>query len=169
MFNVLTMCSSKAELETGLCANVSFSPHAFWLLAVDITSQEISEVYIQSNRQEQVATRIPFFPAEAYKPSNSAPNTSCSLCASCTCVCVYVGLFKTNWPESYWKSFAGCVVGWAWNSRLTPKPLACRQVGIAIVFSLAWIRSGFSLSQSHMVVLLLLGTLSLFSCTQFLT
>lgn len=98
---------------------------------------------------EQVSTRIPFFLAEVHKPSNCAPNTSCSLHASCTCVCVREGLFKTNWAESCWKSFTGCVIGRALNSRLTPKLLACRQVGIAMVFSLARIRRGFSL---HFIV-----------------
>lgn len=93
---------------------------------------------------EQVSTRVLFFLAEVNKASDSAPNTSCSLRASCACVRVFVGLFKTNRAESHWKSFTGCVPGRACSIRLAPKPLACGQVGTAIVFSLAGVRREFS-------------------------
>lgn len=149
MFNVLTMCSSKAEMETGLCANVSLFSHAFWWLSVDVASHEICEVYIQSNRQSKFQQEFLSFWLECTNPADCAPNTSCSLRASCTCVCVRVGLLRTNWAESHWKSFTGCVLHPAWGSRLTPKPLACRQVGRAMVFSLAQIRKGISL---HFIV-----------------
>lgn len=78
---------------------------------------------------EQLLPKIPFFLAELCKPSDSAPNTNCGLRASCTCVCVSVYLWKTNWGGSHWQ-------GRGQNSRLVEKPVASRQVETAIVFSL---------------------------------
>lgn len=149
MFYVLRTCSSKVEMETGLCANVSlFFPCILITLCGCSIPWDTRSLHTEQ-QTEQVSTGIPFFLAGVYKSSNCTPNTSCSLCASCTCVCVHVGLFKTSWAESRWKSFTGCVIGQAWNSRLTPKLLARRQVGITMFFSLARIRRGFSL---HFIV-----------------